>query len=273
MADNDRIGVAAGVFLGLGAGFASAVFGIGGGLLLVPALTVLFRFPVKRAVGASLVAIALIAAVGVAVERMHRPENLLWGPAMLLALGALAGSWAGSAALHRLPERVLRPIFALFLAAAAARMLGALPLSGPILGERPAPDHLVASLATLACGGLAGATSAFFGVGGGIVAVPFLHAGFSDVPFHVARATSLVMIVPTSLAGAWFHSRRGLLDLGTAARIAPAGFVGAALGVVVANRLEEPSLRTAFAGILLLAAWRLLAGRGRSAQSLDGKGV
>jgi uncharacterized membrane protein YfcA len=255
--------------VGATAGFASTLFGIGGGLILVPALSLLLGFPLKRAVATSLAAIVGIAAVGVAVEALYRPSNLVPLLAILLTAGSLVGARAGASLVHRIPERTLRAVFAAFLTLAAVRMLDIvhLPWATPSLSAFPVSAGTVAW--TVGGGMLAGMTSSFFGVGGGIVAVPLLHLGLADVSFHAARATSLAMIVPTSAVGAVLHARLGHLDAATARRILPSGLAGAAVGVVVANHLAGADLGRAFAFVLLLASMRMIRRPTTSSPSLD----
>jgi len=243
--------------VGSAAGFASTLFGIGGGLVLVPLLAIVFGVPLKRAVGTSLLCIVLVSAVGVAVEAWHRPDNLRPIAAALLAAGAIAGSGVGARLAHRAPELLFRRVFALFLVLAAVRLL--VSAGSPAAGSLTTLEPLSATAATLALGAglLAGVTSALFGVGGGIVAVPLLGLLFADVPFHSARATSLLMIVPTSLAGAWHHHRLGNVDPALARVLVPPAFGAAAAGVLVANRAGAATLEGVFAALLVVAALRL----------------
>lgn len=241
------------------AGFASTLLGIGGGLILVPAMTILFGIPLKRAVGTSLACIIPVACVGVAVEFIHRPANIRWLGAALLVSGSLLGSYVGTDVVRRLPETLFRRIFGVFLALAAVQLIFASTRGDGMTGLTTLePLSLGAALLTVAGGALAGVTSALFGVGGGIIAVPVLSLGLSDVGFHAARATSLVMIIPTSAVGALLHGKLGHVDRSAAQLVVPAGFVAAAIGVLVANRSSATVLQVVFAVLLLTAAVRTL---------------
>ena len=244
--------------LGFLSGFLAASLGIGGGNLTVPVLAGFAGVPLKRAIGSSLVAVVPIAATAVAVESAFHPGNLRWVDALLLVLGSLPGAAAGAFLVPRIRERSLRLLFAGFLAASAARLLGLLrfaplsPLAGAVeIALRPG------------LGFLAGVTSSLFGIGGGIVVVPVL-AGWLGVPFHAARATSLAMIVPTTAFAAFRHRALGTLDRRVYLALIPTGVLGAAAGVFAVNALPAPEMKAAFGVFLLLAAARLVLRRSPS---------
>ena len=112
-------------------------------------------------------------------------------------------------------------------------------------------------LALVAFGVLAGVASGLLGVGGGTLMVPFLTlaAGFSQ---HVAEATSLLVILPTAIAGSLALRRRGVGDLGLALRFGVAGSLGGVLGALLALALPASTLRLVFAGFLALVGVRLV---------------
>lgn len=244
--------------LGLIAGFCSGFLGIGGGLVLVPGLAIAFHYPIKRAVGTALATIALVSLAGVLAELIVQGSNIYWALGLVLTVGSLIGSWAGGRILARLSETPLRFVFALFLLVASYRMLMAAQVgdgTGPLtLGEEPAVGYLLA----FPVGALAGLASVLFGIGGGGVMVPALSFLFSDLPFHAARATSLLTIVPTSALGTYQHRGMGTVDLPVALRLIPAGLAGVVLGVVSVNLLPAGPGRLAFAAFLALSGIRLL---------------
>jgi hypothetical protein len=250
--------------LGLLAGFLSAFLGIGGGLVIVPVLIAGLDYPLKRAVGTSLLAIVPIAAVGVVAESLVMWPNIHWRMSLVLTVGSLAGSWLGGLWLAKgartsAGERALRRGYSVFLLLAAWRMLAsagspAEPVAALSLAEAPLAGHALA----VAAGVLAGLSSVLFGVGGGIVMVPALSLLFREFPFHAARATSLVTIIPTSAFGAGQHRALGTIDTTVAWRLVPTGLLGAALGVVAVNHLPALPCRLTFGVFLLAAAARIL---------------
>jgi uncharacterized membrane protein YfcA len=250
--------------LGLAAGYCSGFLGIGGGLVIVPILILAWRFSMRRAVGTSLVTIAGVSLAGVGAELVVKQSNIHWAMALVVTIASLAGSWAGGRLLARLPETGLRIAFALLALFAAYRMVAggaAGSASGPLtLESAGAAGYLLGFLV----GGLAGLTSVLFGLGGGLVMVPAFTLLFGDFPFHAARATSLVQIIPTAGLGAYQHYRLGTVDGPVARRLIPAGLAGAILGVVSVNLLPVQPCRAAFGVFLLFAAARLLRGRRRA---------
>ncbi len=101
-------------------------------------------------------------------------------------------------------------------------------------------------VALVAFGVLVGVTSGLLGVGGGTLVVPFLTlaVGFSQ---HSAQATSLLVILPTAVAGSLALRRRGVGDLGVAIRLGVVGVVGSVLGALLALALSGSALRVVFA--------------------------
>jgi uncharacterized membrane protein YfcA len=120
---------------------------------------------------------------------------------------------------------------------------------------------------TIVAGVATGILSAIFGVGGGQVVIPFmlLVLGASQ---HVAEGTSLVVIVPTALVGAWAHSRRGYVNGRAVVLVTVGGVVGAVAGALVANTLDPDLLQRVYAVFVLWVAWRFLKPR-RAAASQD----
>jgi uncharacterized membrane protein YfcA len=244
--------------LGLTAGFASSFLGIGGGLVIVPVLMIFCHYPMKTAVGTSLAAIVLISLIGVLVEAMVKWPNIHWGMGAILTVGSLLGSFMGGKVLARVPEGPLRIVYTGFLILAAYRMFASASAADGhgVLSLTDAP--VVGGALAIVTGILAGLSSVFFGIGGGIIMVPSLSLLFNEFPFHAARATSLVTIIPTSAFGAWQHNRIGTVDLSAAKRLVPAGLVGSVLGVLTVNHLPARPCRLIFAAFLVVAAARLL---------------
>ena len=115
-----------------------------------------------------------------------------------------------------------------------------------------------ALLLTLAAFGVGtGAASGLLGVGGGTLMVPFLTlaVGLSQ---HAAEATSLVVILPTAIAGSLALRRRGVGDLGLALRFGVIGALGAAGGALLALGLPATTLRVVFAAFLAIVGLRLV---------------
>jgi uncharacterized membrane protein YfcA len=235
--------------IGLVAGFLSGLFGVGGGILIVPALTLLVRYGPRLASGTSLAAIAIPSVVG-AVSYIGRGQ-VEWAAALLLIVGSVMGAQLGSHLLALLPVIWVKLAFIGFLAASIASLLvttpardGVLVLSVPVIAG------------ILATGALAGVLSGLIGVGGGVVVVPLLILVFG-VGDLAAKGTSLLMIIPTSFSGTLGNLRRGNVDLPSAAVIGLAACLLSPLGVGAAAAMNSDIAGALFACFLIVVGGRL----------------
>jgi uncharacterized membrane protein YfcA len=262
----------------LGGGAAAGVFGsllgLGGGVLIVPLLTLGFGLPLRDAVGVSLVCVIMTssAAAGVYLER--HVANLRLGMTLELftALGALVG---GSIA-FLLDERLITLLFAGLLVYVAVTMArtGTVPaVAATELDVAPVTDDpaSVTMLERLSGDGyrvrnlgrgVAGATgagvvSALLGIGGGIVKVPLMHLAMG-VPLRVATATSNLMIGITAAAGTVIYVIHGGIDPYVAGPTAIGVFLGASVGSRLSHRVDLRFLRLLFVIVLGYTAIQML---------------
>lgn len=251
---------------GLAAGTVAGLFGVGGGILLVPILVLVLRRTQHDAHATSLVAVTMGALAGVARFGLDGSVALAGG--LALAAGAIAGARLGARLLPRIPEQRLRRLFVAALAILAVRFLlvgasGEAAVAGDVT-----PDLTAAQLALHAVGGvLAGTVSSVLGVGGGIVNVPLLVLGFGYGQ-HVAEGTSLAVIVPTALTGAVSHHRSGYTDWGLGVRLGAGSVLGAVLGAQLALSLSPVTLGRLYGGLQVVVAVLMLR-RSRSATGVS----
>ncbi len=243
---------------GLAAGFLAGLFGVGGGVLLVPLLVLVLGRSQHVAHATSLLAITVPAVAG--TLRFAVEGAVAWGPAALVALGALAGVQLGAALLPRVSERRLQLIFGLLLAVMSLRLLvfGAADAAGASGGETTRLAAGVLALHTL-LGLVSGTASALLGIGGGAIVVPVLVIGFGYGQ-HLAEGTSLAVIVPTALLGAAAHGRHSYTDWPVGLRLGMGGLVGSLGGAELALALPGALLSRAF-GLLLTVITAVLVGR------------
>jgi uncharacterized membrane protein YfcA len=249
---------------GLLAGVFGSLLGLGGGILIVPLLSLGFGLPVREAVAVSLVCVIMTssAAAGVYLER--DVANMRLG--MTLELFTATGALIGGAIAYLLDERVVAGSFTVLLLYTAVSMLrrgrveaapavepGSAPpsgftatLGGPGYAVRHLPLGSVLSI-------FAGVISALLGVGGGIVKVPVMHLAMG-VPLRVATATSNFMIGVTATAGAVTYLVRGGIDPYVAGPTAVGVFLGASIGSRSAHRIDQRVLRILFVVVLLYTA-------------------
>jgi hypothetical protein len=114
-------GVATLAAIGVAAGVLSALFGVGGGIVAVPALVLLARFPPRAAAATSLGAIGITAAAGTAVYAAVGEVD--WRYAALVGVPAVGGAIAGTMLQQRLSSRLLVALFALLLLAVGLRLI------------------------------------------------------------------------------------------------------------------------------------------------------
>jgi uncharacterized membrane protein YfcA len=242
--------------VGVAAGALSGLFGVGGGILIVPGLVLARGMDQRAAHATSLAAIVPIAVAGAAGYALDGAVD--WPAAGLLIVGAAVGTVAGTHLLGRIPSRGLRLLFAAFLLIAAA----ALPFEVAGTGERAELTVLDGAL-LVTLGGVAGLLAGLLGVGGGIVMVPGLVLLIS-VSQVVAKGTSLAVIIPTALVGSVRNVLGGRVDLRSATVVGLVGAICSFLASLVSIRMD-PVVSAVLFGILLVAvAVRLLlAARGR----------
>jgi uncharacterized membrane protein YfcA len=252
------------------AGVFGSLLGLGGGVLIVPLLTLGFGLPLREAVGVSLVCVIMTssAAAGVYLERHVANLRLGMSLELFTAIGALLG---GSIA-FLLDERLLAGLFAILLLYVAATMFRAgrrTPVEGSAAGLATAPEHGTADsdavdampthgLAIGVAGSFgAGIVSALLGIGGGIIKVPLMHLAMG-VPLRVATATSNLMIGITAAASAVIYALHGGIDPYVAGPTAIGVFLGATAGSRVAHRIDVRYLRWLFVIVLGYTAIQML---------------
>nr|WP_274637267.1 sulfite exporter TauE/SafE family protein [Microbacterium bovistercoris] len=249
------------VAIGLGAGLLSGLFGVGGGTVIVPLLTIFARFEHRLAAGTSLAAIVPIATVGVISYAVH--GAVAWVPALILAAAAVVGAQLGTWLLARLPVTALRWAFVAFLGVVMVGLFLVVPSRDAQLEL-----SLGSILGLIGTGLVTGVLSGVLGVGGGVIIVPALMLGFgaSDL---IAKGTSLAMMIPTAVSGTIGNLRRDNVDLVAAILLGAAACTTTAFGAWIATLLDPVLANVLFAAFVLFIAvqmgYKAVTGRGRSA--------
>lgn len=242
--------------IGLVAGGLGALLGVGGGLIIVPALSLLAGLPLRAAIGTSLICICAASAASSAVYLRQQRVDLAVG--IELQFYAVAGAVAAGLAAGLVPTSPLYLGFGGLLAAMALQMwprrssgrAGWLERRLARVGSGRLPAARAAAVG-------AGLISGLLGVGGGILNTPVLHL-ILGLEFERAVATSSYMIGMTAAAGALIYLARGdvVPSLVTVAMVGTVvGAVPAALG---GHRLHASWLRAGFAGLLVLVAYQMI---------------
>jgi uncharacterized membrane protein YfcA len=246
------------VALGLATGLAAGMFGIGGGILLVPILTLLLssyglggEHVVHVAIATSLATILFTSISSVYAH--HLRGAVRWPVAALLTPGLLLGAWLGPRIASSLSTTALSALFGLFACASALHIR---------YGPRPHASRELPGWPGMSLFGVTlGTASGVIGGGGGFLAIPFMAA--CNVPLHNAVATSAALGVPIALAGTLsniYHGWQvpglpehslGYVYLPALVAVGVASVVAAPLGARIAHRMNVSDLRRMFALLLL----------------------
>lgn len=251
--------------IGAAAGVMAGMLGVGGGVVIVPALAwallargVTPALVMHVAIGTSLATIVITSLSSI---RAHQRRGaILWPVVGRLAPGIVIGTWIGAKIVDQLPAATLKLIFGVFLLSVATQMVFA--------GQPAAHRGLPGRPALFGVGAVIGAVSGVVGIGGGSLTVPFL--GWCNVGIRNAVATSAACGFPIALAGAL-----GFIVTGRDAAGLPPWSLGyingpawlgigcasmlfAPLGARLAHTLPMPLLRRVFALFLGVVGVRML---------------
>ncbi|HEY0847068.1 MAG TPA: sulfite exporter TauE/SafE family protein [Noviherbaspirillum sp.] len=247
--------------LGAAVGFAAGLLGIGGGMLLVPFMTMILTaksFPKEHIVHMAIAtSLATIMFTSVSSVRAHHARGAVrWDIVRLLVPGILIGSWVGPWIGAQMNSSALALSFAVFVTFSATQML---------LDKKPAASrNLPGAPGMLSAGGAIGTLAGLVGAGGGFVSVPFMT--WCNVKIHNAVATSAALGFPIALAGTLSNIYFGMKEEGL-----PAGSLGfiylpallvislasvttAPFGAKTAHNLPVKTLKKIFAFILFALA-------------------
>jgi len=240
------------------AGLVGAVFGLGGGILIIPFLTLVEGVPLPFAVGASIISVIATSSASAATYVQDRLTNLRLG--MFLEVGTVLGAITGALVAAFLDPGVLLVLFGILLIYTSAIMIAGRKVDSPsgVVPDRvsrnlrlggeyfdPATGvtnryEVTNTLKTLAISAISGVVSGLLGVGGGIIGVPTMNL-LSKVPVKVASATSNFMIGVTAAASSSVYLVRGDVQPFLVAPLMIGVVIGAAVGTRLLRR--TPPLR------------------------------
>lgn len=250
--------------LGLFSGFLAGLLGIGGGLVIVPALLLIFPYQglppylvVHAAIATSLATVVVTSLI--ATYTHHRHGAVVWPVLWWMAPGLLGGAMIGASIASILPGNILGMFFGLFAIAVAIQM--GFHLQPPPRGRLPVASGLTAA------GAVIGTISAMVGIGGGTLSVPFLR--WSNMTIHGAIATSSACGFPIAVGGSLGFILSDLV-LGhrflisgaiywpAALWIAAASLVAVPMGARLTHRISSLPLTRIFAFTLAIIGLRLV---------------
>lgn len=257
------------------AGLLGSLLGLGGGMIVVPALTLLLGIDIRLAIGASIISVIATSSGAAAAYVRDGLANLR--VAMFLELGTTAGAITGAWVAGLLHPRWLFVLFGAILGASAVAMLRprsvdrarhhpqtrlahALrlhstyfdPARGGEVAYRPTRPMLGLGLMYVA-----GIVSGLLGIGSGALKVPAMDLAM-ELPIKVSTATSNFMIGVTAAASAGLYFARGQIDPFVAAPVAIGVLGGAFAGSRLLPRISSRALRVTFVVVLLVVSLQML---------------
>lgn len=252
--------------LGLFTGFSAGMLGIGGGLVMVPTLTMMFAaqagFPAGEVLHLALgTSIATILFTSLSSLRAHhRHGAVLWKVVIQITPGILLGTLLGTLLASNVPAKPLALFFTVFVSYVAVQM---------ILNLKPKPSRELPGTGGIFAVGLGiGSVSALVAVGGGAFTVPFLT--WCNVRVQNAIGTSAAIGFPIAVGGTlgyiyngWGHTdlpawSLGFVYLPALAWLVPPSMLMAPLGARLAHRLPVTTLKSVFACLLIALASKML---------------
>ena len=252
--------------LGLATGVLAGLLGVGGGLLMVPMLVMMFSaqagFPVGEilhmALGTSMAVILFTSLASLRAH--HRHGAVMWPVVAQITPGILLGTGVGTLFAAQVPAKPLAIFFTAFVCVVAVQMA---------LNLKPkAARQLPGAFGVAGVGVGIGAVSALVAIGGGSLTVPFLT--WCNVRVQQAIGTSAAVGFPIAVGGSlgyvfngWGHPglpewSLGFVYLPAFALLVPASMLTAPLGARLAHRLPVATLKRIFSGVQIFLAGKML---------------
>ena len=256
-------------------GFVGSLLGLGGGLIVIPTLTLALKVDIRYAIGASIVSIIATSSGAAAAYVRERMTNLR--VAMVLEVATTLGALTGGYTAGRIGVRWLFVVFGVVMAGSAVMMLrkrrnlasdegegtpwaNYLRLHGSYYDgalNKEVPYRVVRARLGLALMYVAGVMSGLLGIGSGVLKVPAMDLGMR-LPIKVSTATSNFMIGVTAAASAGLYFARGDINTFIAGPVAAGILVGAMIGARVMGRLHSALIRYVFVVVLLIVSVQML---------------
>jgi len=248
--------------IGLGIGFVGSLIGVGGGFFVVPLLLLALEGFTKESATAASLGIVFLGSLSATVGNVRR-RRVDYRTGLVMAAGTLPGAWLGRVMIDWFSDRAFRYAFAGLLASIAFYLIFVRLKQGKGLirgtprevrdseGQRYAyevnlPAGFAASLGV-------GVISSLFGVGGGLILVPFMVIVFG-APTIVATSCAQFVFVFTTAAGVAVAAAGGQMTgpgLGVVLTMGPGAVLGAQLGVAAAKRVPERLIRGTISAVLI----------------------
>lgn len=243
------------ILAGVGASLVGSVVGLGGGFIIIPLLRLGFHYAPGVAAAASLVLVFANSAS--ASVRFAVQKRIAWPIVIPVALAAIPGSIAGAYLSARASGPVFDILYALFLTAVAVDVVrNAMKpqAAAPTAPRRARPSRWI----LIPAGIVVGFVSSLFGIGGGVIVVPFLLYA-TDEELHRVAATSTAVIALTAPVGILAQMFQGDILLVPALALGAGGLIGGPAGAALSSRISSKQLSAFLAVAMVLAAAGMVA--------------
>ena len=246
------------LILGIVAGILSGLFGIGGGIVMVPILIAVFRMTIFDANATSLAAMLLPVGI-LGVIAYYKAGYINLRDSLWISLGLLFGSFFGSELAVNMQGSLLAKLYAVFLIYIAVDYLNI-----PAMFRKKNNELRAVSESSnpvwyyIALGVFAGVIAGMFGKGGGIIIVPALIKLFKYEPKKAAATSLAALQLPVGLPGVIVYAEQGHLHLLNAALIAAGLVVGAFLGTKIAIKMPSALFKKIYAVFLIIMAFYMV---------------
>jgi uncharacterized protein len=256
--------------VGIAAGLLAGIFGVGGGIIIVPSLISVYAYihPGMEYAAQAAIATSLFTIIFTSISSAYkhtRNNNVLTVDAIYIGVTSAVTVFLISKTAIGFSQDILKKIFIAVLIAVVVRIL----LDRSYKSFEEVTDVKHNKLVLLLIGALAGTVAAFTGLGGAVFAVPLLHY-FLKLPFRKCIGTTSLAMLITSLGGAFSYYMNspagvhisglsfGLVDAGSALPIIAASIPFAQVGVYIHNKISSRMLPRIFAVFVLIICVRMI---------------
>lgn len=258
---------------GFFAGIFGALLGLGGGVIIIPILTILFDLPIQTAIGVSLVGVIATSSGAAMVYVREGKANIRLGLVLELAttIGAIAGAmlagYLGSQALYLLfAVLMFYTTYSMYRKTAQesvkpSHILEEVAVGSAVLTDGRKFSHNTYKAKRIPAGmffsGFAGMMAGLLGIGGGVIKIPVMYL-MMGMPLKAAAATSNFMVGVTACASAFVFFFRGHIDVLVAVPMALGVFAGVAVGIRINERVSTRVLNKLFIFVFIFVAIEMM---------------
>lgn len=240
--------------------------GVGGGVFIVPLLTLVYEFSPPEAVGTSLATIIFTSLASTA--NYSRQKRIYYKTGLILASTTVPGAFLGAYLTSIMEERLLGLIFGVFISFVALRMIFKLSFSRTKHSDTEKSTHVVDSESSLfesrtkillgvMLSFFGGLSSGLLGIGGGSLLAPIMLLAM-NMPMHITVATSMFTMIFTSISGGIQHYLQNHISFEYTFLLVLGTIFGAQLGAYTSKRVSGRNLRRIFGIVLIIVSIRMI---------------